>query len=138
MIIFSGQVRRALKTVWPGLKYIVLTDPAWIAPALNDFKTYFTGLGSPAYIEQVWECEEIALDAMLRHRAQQIKTYSGEPSEPCNWAMGFVGGTRFNGVNMNHFCNICITESGVYLADQQSGNVWTPDRGSDEIYFLFM
>ena len=140
MIIQTDKIRMQLNKVWPDLQFIVLSDPTYFQPTLeqiseklNEFKKI-----NYKYIPKLFECEEFALAFMTYCRSTRAKEYNG--SDPkFNWPLGIVVGTKFNGEDINHWVCLCsVRDMGLLLIDSQDGAKWKPLKDKDNIYFLLM
>jgi len=140
MIIQSDKIREDLKYTWPDLKFVVLSDPTYFQPTLqqlsdklNEFKNL-----DYEYIPKLFECEEFALAFMNHCRSTRAKEYDG--SDPkFNWPLGIVVGTKFNGELIDHWVCICsVRDNELLLIDPQDGAKWQPSGDKDNIYFLLM
>ena len=140
MIIQTNHIREQLNKIWPDLKFVVLSDPTYFQPTLqqlsdklNEFKKL-----DYKYIKNLFECEEFALAFMTYCRSTRAKEYNG--SDPrFNWPLGIVVGTKFNGELINHWICICLVKDlGLLLIDPQDGAKWQPSKDRDNIYFLLM
>ncbi|KJS31639.1 MAG: hypothetical protein VR64_10610 [Desulfatitalea sp. BRH_c12] len=142
MIITSDQIRAELASMWPELKFILLSDPAWLLPTQDQLQAELDACTRhPLYYENLYACEEHAVDLMMsvrRGRAEMAQRGEIPTSQWLNRPLGFVAGTRFNGRDMNHFANVCRTRAGWLMIEPQTHAIWTPRASADHIYFLFM
>ncbi|KJS29550.1 MAG: hypothetical protein VR64_20580 [Desulfatitalea sp. BRH_c12] len=145
MLITSDQIRSELGLMWPDLQFIVLSDPAWLPTDKAQLQAELDACPrrprGPIFIENLWACEENAIDLVLtvrKRRAEAAQRGEIPTSQWFNRPLGFVAGTRFNGRDMNHFANICRTRAGWLMIEPQTHAIWTPRSDTDDIYFLFM
>ena len=93
----------------------------------------------PPYVPHLYECEEFTLDLVAAQRRRHAGRFLADNTGlRCNWPLGIVCGTRFAGVAMDHWQNICGTQDGIRLVEPQTRRFWTPDPNRDQIYFLLM
>ena len=142
-LINSDIVRAELAAIWPKLKFVVLSDPAWMAPLVGDLRDYLRLRWRPArppYLARLSECEEFALGLVAHQRrwhAEQI--LAGADTGTGNWPLGIVVGTKFGGRDIDHWANICRTaDAGIVLIEPQTCAVWPAAAAGDQIYFLLM
>jgi len=139
MIVSSDTIRAQLAAIWPDLKFAVLSDPEWWAPETADVAAFLVTEPDLPFVPHLYECEEQSLDLVAAQRRLHADDYLAGRSKPrLNWPLGIVCGTRFAGVEMDHWQNIIVTRSGVRLVERQSKRIWAPDPAQDQIYFLLM
>ena len=145
MIVSSDTIRTQLAAIWPRLEFIVLSDPEWWAPETADVAAFLVSEPDLPFVPHLYECEEQSLDLVAAQRRLHVEDYlhaqhfsTGRAKQHLNWPLGIVCGTRFAGVDMDHWQNIIVTRSGVRLVERQSKRIWAPDPAQDQIYFLLM
>jgi hypothetical protein len=122
---------------------MVLSDPEWACPHRAELEAAIKEMGIErlSYIRHLFECEEFATALMTTargRRATMAETGKLPREQWRNWPLGIVCGARFRGVDEDHWINICLTREGLYLIEPQTGDMWRPIAGEDEIYFLLM
>ena len=144
MIISSADVRKAIKSVWPNLKYVVLSDSEWLLPDIEELRDMVkeVAIDRMSFIPPLFECEEFTmmLVTAVRARRADLATSGKLPREQWrNWPLGAVAGKLFRGVATNHWIGVCVTKQGLYLVEAQTGEDWKPVSGEDDKnYFLWM
>ncbi|MDA8139530.1 MAG: hypothetical protein M0036_12845 [Desulfobacteraceae bacterium] len=143
MTVSSDAIRAAVGSIWPDLKYIVLSDPDYIRPTMEELSQTLNALEVQRmpYIPLLFECEEFALGLMYEVRKQHAQeAIAGRIAADrlLNWPLGICAGTRFRGRDLDHWANVCLTTDGVRLIEPQNNTVWAPDAQNDQIYFLLM
>ena len=138
MIVSSESIRERFFNLWPGLQFIVLTDPFWEQPTVADIRSYMNKLHKPPYVENIFECEEFAIEFVSELRKRRAAASLGMPGEKRNWPVGFVWGTKFSGKGINHFWNIAVVEEGIMCVERQTGEIRSASPDLDVVHFLFM
>lgn len=139
MIISSDKLREHFAGIWPDLKFIVLSDPAWAVPRMAQLQNWLqlSEAKKPPYIEHLFECEEFALKLVADQREQAAAELS-KLGIRYNWPLGIVFGTRFGGQKMDHWKNICLTDEGLVLIEPQTNAIAMPTLATDRVDFLIM
>lgn len=141
MIVSSDAIREQIGVIWPDLQFLVLSDPEWWLPSAADLWSFLAAQPDLPFVPHLYECEEQSLDTMAAQRRLHVKDYlrsTGHTKQRLNWPLGIVCGTRFAGIDVDHWQNICVTRSGVRLVERQTKRIWPPDPAQDQIYFLLM
>lgn len=147
MIIKSSEVRKSIRSIWPKLRFMVLSDEEWWLPEIDEVRLAINEVAVDrlTYMVNLFECEEFALSlvvAIRGHRAD-LAVRNDLPAKNQliqlrNWPLGIVVGKRFRGEDTNHWINFILTKQGQYLIEPQTGEMWQPMPSNDDIYFLFM
>ena len=143
MIVKSADVRKAIKAAWPKLKFMVLSDREWWLPEVENVEAmvHEVAVDRMSFIPPLFECEEFSLALVAAIRGRRADLYRAgklQPERVRNWPLGVVCGTRFQGEDVDHWINVCVTRQGVWLIEPQTGLMWQPEKGEDEIFFLLM
>lgn len=142
MIVSSAQIKKELLEVWPKLVFKVMSDPVWlnITPQALEAE-----LPDPLdiFIPGAFECEEHAIDLVVRQRrkwAERIIDENLPESQWHNWPIGWVFGTKYDGEDMDHWWCIARTNAGIRMIEPQKRQtrIWVPDVRRDHIDILFM
>jgi hypothetical protein len=68
-----------------------------------------------------------------------MRRFNAQNAQDHNWPFGIVCGTRFAGVDIDHWCNVALCrDESLLLLEPQTGRMWTPNRTADNIYFVLM
>ena len=143
-MITTSEIRKQFKQTWPDLKFIILTDQNYLAPAAKQVEEFFINSETKTLplIPKLFECEEVALSLVAELRRKRLTQWLNKEfpiDELYNWAFGFAWGNRFDGIVKNHWTNICVTEDwGLILLDVQAMRIWQPSKVKDEIIFIWM
>lgn len=146
MKITSNKIRKDLKSLWPNLNDIWLTDRKFCLPMPGEVKTSFDdairGL-LPGRMESIYECEEKALfihDKIQRVRVSCAMFGMMPEADRLSWPVGQVMGTAFKDMMVmgSHSTNIAITQDGIYLMDAETRQFWKADNKEDQPYFVYI
>lgn len=141
-MILSNIIREKFQEYWPSLFFMIITDKVYNYPTMVEFRDFLNEYRKtiPEYVDQLYECEEFALNMLAFQRRYQVDLYKKGKSENINWAFGLVGGSNFKTQKDMHFCNVCIVkDKGLVLVEPQiKTNIewWIPYE--DKVSFLFM
>lgn len=131
----TSEIRKRFKSQWPGLRFIMLTDPAfhrWTSSDLSEFVEN-SKAGQNEFVENWNACEESAIHMLWE--AKQI--YPGEPVNKALWIV-FALKTEITKdlPDPRHYLCLADTDSGLKMVDPRSKQIWSPTN-EDEIIFLF-
>jgi hypothetical protein len=138
MIITGTQIANELRATWPAIFLPWMTDRKFIAPELKEIKAAVKkhSVANLKVIDNICECEDLADQLCARIHWERIELAQQgklKEEELYSWAFGIVFGTCFEGWDDNHVCNICYTESGLYLIEPQHNRFWIPNSTDDKI-----
>lgn len=141
MIISGIQIASELRKEWPAIYLPWMTDRKFIAPSFFDLQAAIKkhSVANLKIIDNISECEDLAdqLSARIHwERMELAQKGKLKKSELYSWAFGIVFGTRFEGWDDPHTCNICYTEDGLFLIEPQHNRFWKPTNGDDQIIIV--
>ena len=130
----------ALKTNWTNLRFIWLTDPAYVVMDFDNLVTvvkacsvkHFSAMG------EIWDCDNYALQLHAKVQAYQYDLIKKNMKDMSNsWAfgecIGIDDGIFTSGV---HAVNIAITDKGVALIEPQEARVWLAAKDEMSLFFV--
>jgi hypothetical protein len=132
MIVGTASIRKRLKTAWPNLKFIMLTDPQFYRPRVLSVREQLNAFDPGQFIANFRACEETAMEFMLKTR--KLWPPNGEP---VNWAVGWVFALECKVTTERHFLNLVDAEEGLFLVDARSKQIWSPSD-ADKVVWLVM
>ena len=141
MIISGTQIANELRVYWPAIFLPWMTDRHFIAPTLFDVQSAVKkhSVAGVKVISNISECEDLAdqLNARIHwERIELAQNNKLNKSELYSWAFGIAFGSRFDGWDEYHTCNICYTEDGLYLIEPQHNRFWIPNKDDDQIIIV--
>jgi len=139
-IVTSEQVRLILKDNQANLKYIWLTDPAYIQLDFDNLVAVVKACSVKGFhaMGELWDCDNYALQLHARVQAYQYDLVKkGMLNTQNSWAfgecIGIDDGIFTSGV---HAVNIAITDKGVALIEPQEDRVWLAAKDEMSLFFV--
>lgn len=130
----TAEIENMLRAISPDLIDWNPTDEEYQLVKWSEIAGMVKRFPASGWIENKWECEEIARAFVVDVRREEAQ----DKSQTLNRAIGVANCSKLQGEETNHTIDILITDRGVALLDMQTGSYWLAERGQDEFYFVEM
>jgi len=138
-IITSEHTRMVLKAKWTNLKFIWLTDPAYIIMEFDNLVTVVKACSVRHFSAngEIWDCDNYALQLHAKVQLYQYDLVKKGVDMLNSWAfgecIGIEDGIFTSGV---HAINVAITDKGIALIEPQEDLVWLAAKDEMSLFFV--